>query len=71
MRKVYKVEVVSEGALGTIFLGASRIRTERLETVLNAYGQQGWDLEFMVLEKRRFLLFWVREAVVITFSRGA
>ena len=29
----------------------------------------GWDVTFQVIEKRRLLLFWSREAAVITFSR--
>ena len=36
---------------------------------MNRYGNGGWDVTFQVIEKRRLLLFWSREAAVITFSR--
>ena len=68
-RKTFKVEVVQEGALGTLLVGSSKIPQAKLEEVLNRYGTLGWDLEFMVIEKRRLLLFWTREAVIITMSK--
>jgi hypothetical protein len=37
---------------------------------MNKYGNDGWDVTFQVIEKRRLLLFWTREAAVITFSRS-
>lgn len=69
MAKQFKVEVVAEGALGTIFLGASKLPVQKMEEVMNQYGSQGWDLEFMLVEQKRFMLFWQREAAVITFSK--
>ncbi len=69
MRKEYKVEVVKEGALGTLFLGASKLPLQKMEEVLNRYGREGWSLEFMVIEQHRFLLFWTREAAILTLSR--
>jgi hypothetical protein len=36
---------------------------------MNRYGAEGWEMNFMVLEQHRMLLFWAREAAVITFSR--
>lgn len=70
-RRHFRVEVVTEGALGTLLLGASRIQAHKLEAVLNRYGAEGWDLSFMVVEKRRFLLLWTREAAIVTFSKVA
>lgn len=67
--KEFKVEVITEGGLATLFLGSSKIPIRKVEQVLNQYGAQGWDLAFMVVEQHRYLLFWTREAVVITMSR--
>lgn len=69
MKKKYKVEVVKEGALGTLFVGASKLPVEKMEEVMNRYGADGWDMDFMVIEQHRMLLFWKREAAVITFSK--
>ena len=38
MKKEYKVEVVKEGALGTIFLGSSKMPLKKMEEVMNKYG---------------------------------
>lgn len=65
----YKIEVVAEGGLGVILLGASWIPIRRVERLLNERAREGWELAFMVLEKKRFLLFWQREAVLITLRR--
>ena len=66
---MYKVEVVSEGAIGTLLLGSSKLPVQKMEQVMNQYGYQGWTVSFMLIEKKRFLLFWQREAAVITFSK--
>jgi len=68
-KKMFKVEVVSEGGLGTVLLGASSLPVSKIEAVLNQYGYQGWDLSFMFVEQKRFLLFWKRETALITFSK--
>ena len=60
---------MQEGALGTLLVGSSKIPQAKLEAVLNQYGTLGWDLEFMIIEKRRLLLLWIREAVIITLSK--
>jgi len=67
--RTYKVEVVTEGALGTLFLGASKLPTKKMEETMNRYGQNGWDLHFQMIEQKRFLLFWKREAAILTFSK--
>jgi Na+/glutamate symporter len=69
MPKQYKVEVVVEGAIGTLFLGASSLPIEKMEEVLNEYGAKGWNMDFMLVEHKRFMLFWDREAAILTFSR--
>lgn len=68
-RRHFKVALVKESALSTIFLGASKVPVNKMEEVLNRYGAQGYQLDFQIVEHRRMLLFWVREAVVMTFSK--
>lgn len=67
--KEYKVIAVAEGAIGTLFLGASGFPLQELEETLNQEAERGWQLVFQVVEKRRFLLFWTRETVIITLGR--
>ena len=50
MKKEYKVEVIKEGALGTIFLGSSNLPVEKMEQIMNKYGNDGWDVSFQVIE---------------------
>jgi hypothetical protein len=40
-----------------------------MDQVMNCYGKDGWDVAFMLLEKKRMLIFWQRESAVITFAR--
>lgn len=70
MAKQYKVEVICEGGCGTILMGAAALPVELINTELNRNAAQGWDMHFMVLEQRRYLLFWKREAAVITYVKG-
>lgn len=65
----YKVEIVTEGGCGTLLLGASAFPADRLERYLTEQAKEGWQLAFMVVETRRFLLFWAREAVIVTLGR--
>ena len=70
MKKEYKVEIIKEGALGTIILGSSKLPLKKMEDVMNKYGENGWDVTFQLIEKHRMLFLWSREAVIITFSRN-
>ena len=70
MKKEYKIEVIKESALSSLFLGASKMPVKKMEAVMNQYGQEGWDVSFQVIEQQRLFLFWTREAVVITFVRN-
>lgn len=69
MVREYKVEVVQEGALGTLFFGASKLPVEKMEERMNELGRERWEVTFIIIEKKRMLLFWEREAAIITFSR--
>ena len=65
----YKVMAISEGALGTIFLGASGFPLKKMETVLNEQAADGWQLVFQLVERRRLWLFWARETVIVTLGK--
>jgi hypothetical protein len=65
----YKVEVVTESGCSTVVFGASAFPARRLEEYLSDQAKDGWQLAFMVVETRRFLLFWGREAVVVVLGR--
>jgi len=69
MKKQYKVEVIKEGVLGTLFLGSSKLPVKKIEEVMNEYGKDGWDVSFQVIEKSRMWLFWEREALIVTFVK--
>jgi hypothetical protein len=66
----YKVLYVTEGGCGTILLGSSGLPLKRLEATLNQEANEGWQLVFQVIEQKRFLLFWSREAVILTLGRS-
>ena len=67
--KEYKVIHVAEGGCGTILLGASGMPLKKLEDMLNEEAADGWQVVFMVMEQKRFMLFWTREAAVVTLGR--
>lgn len=67
--KEYKVLHIVEGGCGTILLGASGIPIKKMEIALNEMAAQGWQVVFQVIERKRFLLFWSREAVIVTLGR--
>ncbi|CAM3770281.1 hypothetical protein VA7868_03439 [Vibrio aerogenes CECT 7868] len=67
--KEYKIVHIVEGGCGTILLGSSGIPLQRLEAELNRHAQDGWQVVFQVIEQKRFLLFWRREALIITLGR--
>ncbi|WP_199611159.1 DUF4177 domain-containing protein [Flocculibacter collagenilyticus] len=65
----YKVIHVVEGGCGTLLLGSSGLPLKKLEATLNAEAADGWQVVFQVLENKRFMLFWSREAVIVTLGR--
>jgi hypothetical protein len=42
---------------------------KKLEDMLNEEAADGWQVVFMVMEQKRFMLFWTREAAVVTLGR--
>lgn len=67
--KEYKVIHVVEGGCGTILLDASGLPVQKMEAELNKLAQDGWQVVFQIVEQKRFMLFWKREAVIITLGR--
>ena len=67
--KEYRVLHVVEGGCGTVLLGAASLPLQKMEAELNAAAAEGWQVVFQVIEKKRYLLFWNREAVIITLGR--
>lgn len=65
----YKVMIVTESGCGTMLLGAAAIPIKALEDTLNREAAQGWQMVFQTVESRRFMLFWSREAVIVTLGR--
>ena len=65
----YHVELLKEGAVGSLLLGGSYTKHKKLEDLLNARGDEGWQLVDFERERRRFLLFFSREAWLVVFAR--
>lgn len=69
MKYEYKTVIYSEGLIGSILLGESKVDPERLTEMLNEYGRQGWRVVTMERENRRSLLVFNREAFLIVLER--
>ena len=65
----YKVLYIAEGGCGTVLLGASGLPLKKIESTLNEQAASGWQVIFQVIESKRFMLFWTREAMVVTLGR--
>ena len=68
-KKEYKVEIVEEGGCSTLFLGSARFPRKKFEYLCNEMALDGWKVVFQVMESRRFLLFFSKEACIVTFER--
>lgn len=67
--KEYKVITAMEGAIGTLFFGASGLPIKKMEAEMNKHAADGWQVVFQFVEQKRMWLFWTRETVVITLGR--
>ena len=65
----YKVVLITEGGCGTLLLGSAGLPVKKMEATINQHASKGWQVVFQIVENKRFLLFWTREAVIITFGR--
>jgi hypothetical protein len=68
-QKEYKVEIVEEGGCATFLLGSARFPKKKFEKVCNDMAADGWEVVFQVMESRRFMLFFSKEACIVTFAR--
>ena len=70
LAKLYKyiLQLIDTVMPNLIYLGDT-LEIMKMEEVMNKYGEDGWDVEFQLVEKRRLLFLWSREAAIITFSR--
>ena len=64
----YTVLVIEESGLSTLLVGSAKLPIKKIEQTLNQYARSGWQVVFQVVEKRRFLLFWSREAMIVTLG---
>lgn len=67
--KEYKAVVYSEGILGSLFLGQSKVDPERFSDFLNEYAAEGWRVITIEREIRRMLLVSSREAYLVVLER--
>lgn len=67
--KQYKAIVYSEGILGSLFLGQSKVDPERFSEFLNEYAAEGWRVITIERENRRMLLVSSREAYLVVLER--
>ncbi len=65
----YRVIEIAEGGCSTLLLGSAAIPIEKLQFLLNKEAKEGWQVVFQIIEKKRFLLFWSRESVIVTLGR--
>ena len=68
-QKEYKIEIVEEGGCATFLLGSARFPKKKFEKICNNMAADGWEVVFQVMESRRFLLFFNKEACIVTFAR--
>lgn len=69
MKKEYKTVIYRESALGSLLLGASKIKPERFTEFLNENAEDGWRVITMDKDIQRLLLFFRREAYVVILER--
>ena len=65
----YKMIHIAEGGCSTLLFGSARLPLKKIEETLNHEATQGWQVVFQVVEQKRYLLFWTREALVVTLGK--
>ena len=52
-----------------MLLGSAGLPIKKLENVLNQHAAEGWSVVFQIIEQKRFMLFWSREAIILTLGK--
>ncbi|MBN2676186.1 MAG: DUF4177 domain-containing protein [Alphaproteobacteria bacterium] len=65
----YKVVLYTEGLLGSILLGQSKVDQKKFSKFLNIHAEEGWEVVTMEREIRRTLLIFAREAFMVILKR--
>ncbi len=65
----YKVVHIDEQACPSVLHGAKVTQREFLEAQLDSLTEDGWQVIYQVVEKKRHWLFWHRESVITTLAR--
>lgn len=69
MQKEYKVIRVAESGCSTVLLGVATLPIDLIQHRINEEARNGWRVVFQIIERTRYLLFWERETMIITFER--
>ncbi len=65
----YKLIHISEGGCSTLLVGSATLPLKKIVETLNQEAMDGWQVVFQLIEQKRFLLFWTREAMVVTLGK--
>ncbi len=66
----YKVVIYTEGMIGSLLLGQSKVDPVRFSEFLNRNATDGWEVVTMEKDIRRMLLFFKREGYLVILKRG-
>jgi len=69
MKKEYKVWIYQEWLLWSVLLWQSKVDPIKFTEFLNIHWDEWWRVVTIEREKRRALLFFAREAMVVVFER--
>lgn len=67
--KEYKVVIYQENQLSSLVFGAAKVNPVKFSAFLNSQTSEGWRVVTMEKDRRRMLLFFVREAYLVILER--
>lgn len=67
--KEYKVIRITENGCSTVLLGVATLPIDTIQQRINDEARNGWQVVFQIIERTRYLLFWERETMIVTFGR--
>ena len=65
----YKVIRITESGCSAVFFGAATLPLEKVNERLNQEAEEGWQVVFQLIERKRTALLWSREALIVTLGR--